>query len=76
MAGMIVLLDRTEKLVAPGGREKEDKTSVIGTIRMEYGIPVPAILTQEDTIRGLGNSGREEDVESMDNYRAKYKESD
>jgi hypothetical protein len=54
---MIVALDRMETLVAPGGREKEDKTSAIGTIRREYGTPVPAILTPDDIIRGLGDSG-------------------
>ena len=75
VVGIVVALDRMETLVAPGGQELEDRTSAIGAIRREYGIPVLAILTLDDIIWGLRQNGKEEDIRSMEEYRAKYKAS-
>jgi orotate phosphoribosyltransferase len=58
MVGIVVALDGMGTLVAPRGKDKEDKMSTIGAIRREYGIPVLAILTLDDIIRGLGDNGR------------------
>ena len=71
VAGILVALDRMETLPsAEGGK------SAIGEIRREYGIPVLAILTLDDIIEGLRGKISQEDIMSMEEYRAKYKASD
>jgi orotate phosphoribosyltransferase len=76
VVGIVVALDRMEKLVAADGDESKPMPSAIGAIRKEYGIPVLAILTLDDIIGGLRQGGKEEDIKSMEEYRAKYKASD
>lgn len=76
VVGIVVALDRMEKLVASDGDESKPMPSAIGAIRKEYGIPVLAILTMDDIIGGLKQSGKEEDIKNMEEYRAKYKASD
>ncbi|KAI9054726.1 hypothetical protein LZ554_001877 [Drepanopeziza brunnea f. sp. 'monogermtubi'] len=76
VAGILVALDRMETLPTTEGEEGKGGPSAIGEIRREYGVPVLAILTLEDIIGGLRESGREEEVKGMEAYRAKYKASD
>lgn len=76
VAGIIVALDRMEKLPAADGDDTKPGPSAIGELRKEYGIPILSILTLDDIIDGLKGIGSEEDIKSMEEYRAKYKASD
>ncbi|KAF7900928.1 uncharacterized protein EAE97_005481 [Botrytis byssoidea] len=76
VAGILVALDRMEKLPSPTGDDSAPMPSAIGEIRKEYGIPVLAILTLDDIIGGLSGIASEENVKNMEEYRAKYKASD
>ncbi|KAH7314136.1 phosphoribosyltransferase-like protein [Rhexocercosporidium sp. MPI-PUGE-AT-0058] len=77
VVGILVALDRMEKLPGPDGKDGDGQMpSAIGEIRREYGIPVLAILTLDDIIGGLKGVVGEEDVRRMEEYRAKYKASD
>ena len=50
--------------------------SAIGEIRKEFGFPVLSILTLDDIIGGLKGKIGKQDIERMEDYRAKYKASD
>jgi len=76
VVGILVALDRTEKLPSPDGDDSKPMPSAIGEIRKEYGIPVLSILTLDDVIGGLKGIGSAEDVRRMEEYRTKYKASD
>ncbi|KAA8573946.1 hypothetical protein EYC84_005489 [Monilinia fructicola] len=76
VAGILVALDRMEKLPSPSGDDSAPMPSAIGEIRKEYGIPVLSILTLDDIIGGLNGIASEENIQSMEEYRAKYKASD
>lgn len=76
VVGIVVALDRMEKLVSQDGDDTKPMPSAIGSIRKEYGIPVMAILTLEDIIEGLKQNGADDDIKRMEEYRAKYKASD
>jgi len=72
VAGMVVALDRMEKLVSPDGDESKPMPSAIGQLRKEYGVPVLAILTLNDIIEGLKSLGSADDVAKLEAYRTKY----
>jgi orotate phosphoribosyltransferase len=76
VVGIVVALDRMEKLPAADGDDTKPMPSAIGEIRKEYGIPVLAILTLDDIIGGLKGTGSEDDIKRLEEYRAKYKASD
>jgi orotate phosphoribosyltransferase len=76
VAGILVALDRMEKLPAPNGDGPEPMPSAIGEIRKEYSLPVIAILTLDDIIGGSKGKISDEDVKRMEEYKAKYKPSD
>ncbi|CZT43779.1 probable orotate phosphoribosyltransferase [Rhynchosporium secalis] len=76
VVGILVALDRMEKLPSPDGDDGKPMPSAIGEIRKEYGIPVLAILTLDDIIGSLKGVVGDEDVRNMEEYRAKYKASD
>ncbi|MCJ1411172.1 orotate phosphoribosyltransferase [Ptychographa xylographoides] len=79
LVGIIVALDRQEKMPASAGQDDEDerpRESAIGQIRNEYGVPVLSILTLEDLIGGMKSLGREEDAKACEAYWTKYKASD
>ncbi|CAL3968409.1 hypothetical protein PZA11_004004 [Diplocarpon coronariae] len=76
VAGILVALDRQEKLPTPDGDDDTPMPSAIGEIRRQYGIPVFAILTLDDIIKGMEGIGSPEDVKRIEEYRAKYKASD
>lgn len=75
VVGIVVALDRMEKLPAPEGQDDEtaNMPSAIGEIRREYGLPVLAILTLDDIIEGMGAFASAEDVKRTEDYRRKYK---
>jgi orotate phosphoribosyltransferase len=76
VVGIIVALDRMEKLPSPSGDDNMPMPSAIGEIRKEYGIPILSILTLNDIIGGLKGFGSEDDIRRLEEYRAKYRASD
>jgi len=76
VVGILVALDRMEKLPAPNGDDSTPMPSAIGEIKKEYGIPVLSILTLNDIIGGLKGNISDEDIRRMEEYRVKYKASD
>jgi orotate phosphoribosyltransferase len=76
VAGIVVALDRMEKLPSPDGDDSKPMPSAIGELRKEYGLPIVAILTLDDIIEGVKGLASEEDIRRTEEYRAKYKASD
>ncbi|KAK5998476.1 Orotate phosphoribosyltransferase [Cladobotryum mycophilum] len=76
VAGIVVALDRMEKLPATDGDDSKPGPSAIGELRKEYGIPIFAILTLDDIIAGMGSFATEDDIKKTEEYRAKYKATD
>ncbi|KAF3360908.1 Orotate phosphoribosyltransferase like protein [Verticillium longisporum] len=76
VAGIVVALDRMEKLPSPDGDDSKPMPSAMGEIKKEYGIPIYAILTLDDIIEGMKGFASEEDTKHTQEYRAKYKASD
>lgn len=76
--GILVALDRMESLPATTGPDdgSTPMPSAIGEIRKEFGFPVLSILTLDDIIGGLKGKIGKQDIERMEDYRAKYKASD
>lgn len=76
VVGIVVALDRMEKLSSPDGDDTKPMPSAIGEIRKEYNLPIIAILTLDDIVAGMKHFASEEDVRRTEEYRAKYKASD
>ncbi|KAK5127829.1 hypothetical protein LTR85_004945 [Meristemomyces frigidus] len=81
LVGIIVAVDRQEKLPSPAEKEgKGDdgvpRGSAIGEVERETGVPVMAVLTLADLIVGMRKLGREEDVKKMEEYYEQYKPTD
>jgi len=76
VAGIVVALDRMEKLPAADGDDSKPGPSAIGELRKEYGIPIFAILTLDDIIAGMKTFASEEEIQRTEAYRAKYKATD
>ncbi|RDW79765.1 orotate phosphoribosyltransferase [Coleophoma cylindrospora] len=76
VVGILVAVDRMEKLPSPDGDDSKPMPSAIGEMRKEFGFPVLSILTLDDIIGGLVGANSAEDVKRLEEYRAKYKASD
>jgi orotate phosphoribosyltransferase len=76
VAGIVVALDRMEKLPSPDGDDSKPMPSAIGELRKEYGLPIIAILTLDDIIEGAKGLAAAEDIRRTEEYRAKYKAQD
>ncbi|SPO05943.1 probable Orotate phosphoribosyltransferase [Cephalotrichum gorgonifer] len=76
VAGIVVALDRMEKLPAADGDDSKPMPSAIGELRKEYNLPIFSILTLDDIIAGMKNFATEDDIKRTEEYRAKYKASD
>jgi len=76
VVGILVTLDRMEKLPAPNGDDGTPTPSAIGEIRKEFGILVLSISTLNGIIGGVRGTKSEEDIRWLEEYRAKYKASD
>lgn len=70
LVGVVVALDRMERM---GG---EGSGSAIGEVRKVYGVPVLSIITLNDLIGVLGESGDEEQMLEVEAYKRKYGASD
>lgn len=73
VAGIVVALDRMEKLPAADGDDTKPGSSAIGELRREYGIPIFAILTLDDIVQGMKGFASADDVRRTEEYRQKYK---
>lgn len=76
VVGIVVALDRMEKLPSPDGDDSKPMPSAIGELRKEYGLPIFSILTLDDIIAGMKSFASEEDIKKTEEYRSKYKASD
>ena len=79
VVGMVVALDRQEKMPAEPGQDDDDgvpRGSAIGALKKEFDIPILSVLTLDDLVEGLKESGRAKDAERCEAYRAKYRASD
>lgn len=76
VVGIVVALDRMEKVTSPDGNEDLPMPSAIGQLKKEYGIPVLAILTLDNIIDGLGGVGMHQELAQMLEYRSKYQATD
>ncbi|TPX14982.1 uncharacterized protein E0L32_004812 [Thyridium curvatum] len=74
--GIVVALDRMEKLPSPDGDDSKPMPSAIGEIRKEYGLTIIAILTLDDIVAGMKDFASAEDIKRTEEYRSKYKASD
>ncbi|KAK0391068.1 hypothetical protein NLU13_0570 [Sarocladium strictum] len=76
VVGIVVALDRMEKLPAADGDDSKPGPSAIGELRKEYGIPILSILTLDDIIEGVKGFASAEDIKKIEDYRTTYKASD
>lgn len=78
VAGIVVAVDRMEKLTSPDGDDTKPMPSAMGELRRELGAPVFAILTLDDIVEGVKNSNlaSAETIKSIEEYRSKFKASD
>ncbi|KAG6053122.1 orotate phosphoribosyltransferase [Claviceps sp. LM77 group G4] len=76
VAGIVVALDRMEKLPAADGDDSRPGPSAIGELRKQYAIPIFSILTLDDIIEGMKSFASEDDIKRTEEYRQKYKASD
>ena len=67
LLGMVVALDRMEKLSAGGG-----KKSAIEEARKRYQVPVLSIINLDDLIGALGEKGEKKDMALLEDYRRKW----
>jgi orotate phosphoribosyltransferase len=77
LVGIVVAVDREEKMPSQAEREGKgddggERGSAIGEIRRETGVPVIAVLTLRDIMRGLEGLGRTQEVERMREYYGRY----
>lgn len=76
VAGIVVALDRMEKLPAKDGDDSKPGPSALGELKKEYNLPIYAILTLDDIIEGIKGLVGEEDIKRTEEYREKYKATD
>lgn len=77
LVGVIVAIDRQEKMPSAAEKrgEKDDgspRSSAIGEVARETGVPVLAVLTLDDLITGMATLGKEDEVRQMEEYRKQY----
>lgn len=76
VAGIIVALDRMEKLPSPDGDDSKPMPSAIGELRKEYGVPIIAVLTLDDILQGIKGIVSEDDIKKTEEYGVKYRATD
>lgn len=76
LVGVVVALDRMEKMPSAEDVDGVPGPSAIGEVRRKYGVPVLAVLNLNDIIDGLRAMGDANDVARLEEYRIKYRSSD
>lgn len=74
--GLVVALDRGEKMPATKEGEEDSRMSAIGQIKHEFGVQAASIATLDDLIALVRASGDKGDLERLEEYRKKYRASD
>ncbi|POS85709.1 hypothetical protein EPUL_005190 [Erysiphe pulchra] len=72
VVGILVALDRMEKIPGPLGDESLPMQSAIGQLTQEFGIPIHSILSLNDIIEGLESLYLHDQLHDMYEYRKKY----
>lgn len=73
LLGMVVSLDRMEKLSAKrDGEVEEGGKSAIEEVRKRYQVPVLSIINLDDLIGVLGEKGKKKDMALLEDYRRKW----
>ncbi len=75
MTGVLVALDRQERVLADGDVSVEDGSGItaIGTLMQELGVPVRSIVRLQDVIDYLDSEGtHSEALAAILNYRNAY----
>ena len=73
LAGVVVAIDRMEKMPAPQGEdESAPRTSAIGQVRKDLGVPVLSIATLDDLMELLKMKGSESDLQRLAEYKKVY----
>ena len=73
LLGMVVALDRMEKLSTKGdGEVKDGGMSAIEEVRKRYQVPVLSIINLDDLIGLLGEKGEKKDMALLVDYRRKW----
>lgn len=73
LLGMVVALDRMERLSAKGDEEStEGGRSAIEELRRRYQVPVLSIINLDDLIGALGKNGENKDKALLEDYRQKW----
>lgn len=72
LLGMLVALDRMEKLSAKGDGEVKEGRSAIEEVRKRYQVPVLSIINLDDLIEALGEKGEKKDMVLLEDYRRKW----
>ena len=75
LVGVIVALDRMERMPSAGGAEaegEEGRGSAIGEVRRRHGVPVLSIVTLDDLLELLRRKGNKEDLIRLEEYRGKW----
>jgi len=82
LVGIVLAVDRQEKVVsaAEAAGEEEDggaaRPSAIGVLRKELGVPITAIITLDDVVEYLKETGTPAQLAELEAYRKKYKATD
>ena len=76
LVGIIVALDRMEKVAAANDDDPTPRPSAIGQVRQQYRVPVLSILTLDEIIDGLSGVGAEADIARLAEYRRRYRATD
>jgi orotate phosphoribosyltransferase len=80
VAGIVIALDRNEKLPADPARGENDedgvpRKSAIGALREELGqdVPIISVLDLDDLVVELASRGMRAELERVEEYRRKYR---
>ena len=73
LVGIVVMLDRMEKMPTATDEDGKPGPSAIGEVRRMFKVPVTAVLTLEDIMEGLKLQGNELDLKRLEDYRARYR---
>lgn len=72
LVGVIVALDRMEKMPSATDDDGEARPSAIGQVKKAYGVPVLSIVTLDDLIGALREKGSKEDIGRLEDYKMRY----
>jgi len=76
VTGIVVAVDRMEKLPSPDGDETKPMPTAIQALRKEYNIPIIPILTLDDIVEGVKGVVSDDSIKQIEEYRERYKPSE